>query len=58
MDSADERVLLIDTDTQGQCARMLGVEPPAGLSVLPGETSDLRRYYPRPSRRSRGNTIL
>ncbi len=31
LNSVDMRVLLIDTDTQGQCARMLGIEASAGL---------------------------
>lgn len=32
------QVLLVDTDTQGQCSRMLGVSPEAGLAeVLSGE---------------------
>ena len=34
LNSVDNRVLLIDTDTQGQCARMLGVEASAGLADL------------------------
>ncbi len=29
-----ERVLLIDTDTQGQCGKMLGIEPGQGLAEL------------------------
>ncbi len=29
-----ERVLLIDTDTQGQCSKMLGIEPGPGLAEL------------------------
>jgi len=32
--SKDKRVLLIDTDTQGQAARHLGVSPTAGLAEL------------------------
>ena len=31
---AGQRVLLIDTDTQGQCAQSLGVNPPLGLADL------------------------
>lgn len=31
---AGNRVLLIDTDTQGHCSRLLGVDPPAGLAEL------------------------
>ncbi len=35
-----EKVLLIDTDTQGQAAKMLGIEPGAGLAeLLAGEVS-------------------
>ena len=34
LNSVDNRILLIDTDTQGQCARMLGVEPTSGLAAL------------------------
>ncbi len=30
----DYRVLLVDTDTQGQCSYMLGVKPTAGLTEL------------------------
>ncbi len=30
----DYRVLLVDTDTQGQCAYMLGIKPKAGLTEL------------------------
>ena len=31
---AGNKVLLIDTDTQGHCSRLLGVDPPAGLAEL------------------------
>ena len=31
---AGEKVLLIDTDTQGHCSRLLGIEPEKGLSDL------------------------
>ncbi len=31
---AGNKVLLIDTDTQGHCARLLGMDPPAGLAEL------------------------
>ena len=31
---AGNTVLLIDTDTQGHCSRLLGVDPPAGLAEL------------------------
>ena len=31
---AGNRVLLVDTDTQGHCSRLLGVDPPAGLAEL------------------------
>ena len=31
---AGNRVLLIDTDTQAHCSRLLGVNPPLGLSAL------------------------
>ena len=33
---AGQRVLLVDTDTQGQCATALGVRPQAGLSAVAG----------------------
>src|SRR5512142_1840684 len=33
---AGRRVLLIDSDTQGQAARALGCQPPAGLAELVG----------------------
>ena len=47
LNSVDKRVLLIDTDTQGQCARMLGVEPPEGLSTLfDGESTPARALTP------------
>jgi chromosome partitioning protein len=31
---AGHRVLLVDTDVQGQCSKALGVQPPAGLAEL------------------------
>ncbi len=31
---AGNRVLLVDTDAQGHCSRLLGVDPPAGLAEL------------------------
>ncbi len=31
---AGNKVLLVDTDTQGHCSRLLGVDPPAGLAEL------------------------
>ncbi len=31
---AGNRVLLIDTDTQGHCSRLLGVNPDKGLAEL------------------------
>ena len=31
---AGNKILLIDTDTQGHCSRLLGVDPPAGLAEL------------------------
>ena len=39
---AGENVLLIDTDPQGHCSRILGIEPEAGLAELMDGTADPR----------------
>jgi len=36
---AGHSVLLVDTDTQGQCAAFLGVKPAAGLAELVSDTA-------------------
>ena len=47
LNAVDKRVLLIDTDTQGQCASMLGVQPSTGLSALfDGESTTARALTP------------
>jgi chromosome partitioning protein len=39
---AGQRVLLVDTDTQGQCATVLGVKPEKGLAAVAGKEVTLR----------------
>ena len=38
---AGQKVLLVDTDVQGQCSKALGVRPEAGLAEVITEEADL-----------------
>jgi chromosome partitioning protein len=51
LSKSGQRVLLVDTDTQGQCATVLGVKPPRGLAeVATGESSlEESLYEARPN---------